>query len=82
MPDFLMIDVEGATARVLRGAGEEILRHVTVVMAETEITKQVLFLDGDSDEEVDALLSTYGMNRVSKVMDPAKRQFNSVWVRK
>jgi FkbM family methyltransferase len=81
LPDFLMVDVEGATARVLLGAGEGILNHVTVVMAETEITKEVLFLNGDSDEEVDALLSAHGLRRVSKVIDPAFRQFNSVWVR-
>ena len=80
-PDLLMVDVEGATARVLRGAGDSILDSVQIIMAETEITREVLFRGGDSDADVDDLLVSHGMRRVSKVIDPALRQSNSVWIR-
>ena len=80
IPDLLMVDVEGATERVLRGAGDSILNHLWVVMAETEHGTEALFKGGCSDSDVDSLLVAHGMKRVSKI-EAGSLQSNSVWVR-
>lgn len=81
-PDMIVLDAEGAAARVLLGAGPEILSSVKVVMAETEPQGANVFRGGDTDEFVDRLLSLYGMERfILWKPEPPVRQLNSVWIR-
>lgn len=64
VPGFIKIDVEGAEARVLRGAVETLRSHRPVVMA--ELSDTLLRVAGSSAREVVKFMDGHGYN----VVDP------------
>lgn len=77
-PIALWIDVEGATAEVLRGAGE-VLRRTDLVIV--ELQDGAIWHEQTTSDEVHRLLASHGLTLVARDWQTGDRLYNGLFVR-